>query len=60
MPFCPICKAEYRAGFRQCSDCLADLVDSLREAEVAQVILLWEGVSGKTKVLASFRVGNGL
>lgn len=45
MPFCPICKAEYRAGFRQCSDCLADLVDSLREAEVAKETLLWEGLS---------------
>jgi len=45
MPYCPICKAEYRAGFRQCSDCFADLVDSLRDAEAARVILLWEGIS---------------
>jgi hypothetical protein len=45
MPYCPICKAEYRAGFRQCSDCLADLVDSLKEADAAKAILLWEGIS---------------
>jgi hypothetical protein len=45
MPYCPICKAEYRAGFRQCSDCLADLVDNQSEAEAAKVILLWHGTS---------------
>jgi hypothetical protein len=45
MPYCPICKAEYRPGFRQCSDCLADLVDGLREAEAAKAVLLWEGLS---------------
>ena len=31
--FCPICKAEYRLGFTRCSDCLADLVESLAGAE---------------------------
>ena len=45
MPYCPICKAEYRAGFIRCSDCLAGLVDSLREAEAVKAILLWEGTS---------------
>jgi hypothetical protein len=45
MPYCPICKAEYRAGFRQCSDCLSDLVDSQAEAEIRKAILLWEGIS---------------
>jgi hypothetical protein len=45
MPYCPICKAEYRTGFRQCSDCLSDLVDSQVEAETAKTMLLWEGLS---------------
>ena len=27
--FCPICKAEYRAGFTHCNDCDAGLVDFL-------------------------------
>src|SRR5437773_2639383 len=27
--FCPKCKAEYRAGFRRCSDCDVELVDHL-------------------------------
>ena len=29
MPFCPSCKNEYRSGFTRCSDCNAELVDSL-------------------------------
>lgn len=45
MPYCPICKAQYRAGFTRCSDCLAELLGSLREAEAAKAILLWEGIS---------------
>jgi hypothetical protein len=27
--FCPNCRAEYRAGFAQCSDCEVNLVESL-------------------------------
>jgi outer membrane PBP1 activator LpoA protein len=27
--FCPQCKAEYRSGYRRCSDCDVDLVDEL-------------------------------
>ena len=45
LPYCPICKAEYRAGFRQCSDCLADLVDTQGEAGAVKTVLLWEGLS---------------
>jgi hypothetical protein len=29
MPFCPECRAEYRAEMRRCPDCDVDLVDSL-------------------------------
>ena len=27
--FCPICRAEYREGFLECSDCDVDLVEKL-------------------------------
>lgn len=27
--FCPVCKAEYRQGFTECSDCQTPLVDEL-------------------------------
>ena len=29
MPFCPVCKVEYREGFAKCSDCGVDLVSEL-------------------------------
>src|SRR5262245_33223321 len=29
--FCPRCKAEYRSGFVQCSDCVSALIDQLPE-----------------------------
>jgi hypothetical protein len=35
--FCPVCKAEYREGFRRCADCEVDLVHELpAEAIVAR------------------------
>ena len=60
MRYCPICKAEYRAEFRQCSDCLADLVDSLEVAEAARAVLLWEGlrVSKFDAIVAALRHAN--
>ena len=45
MPYCPICKAEYRTGFARCCHCLALLVGSSREADAERVVLLWEGLS---------------
>ncbi len=33
MPWCPQCRAEYREGFKTCSDCDTDLVDKLEEIE---------------------------
>jgi len=45
MPYCPICKAEYRTGFARCCHCLAVLVGSSSEADAARVVLLWEGLS---------------
>jgi hypothetical protein len=41
--YCPLCKAEYRAGFDRCSDCLIGLVQTREQAEAAKVDLLWEG-----------------
>ena len=33
MPWCPKCGAEYREGFKTCSDCNTDLVDRLEHSE---------------------------
>jgi hypothetical protein len=48
MPYCPICKAEYRTGFARCCHCLALLVGSSSEADAERVVLLWEGISRHT------------
>jgi hypothetical protein len=40
MPYCPICKIEYRAGFAKCCHCLASLVGSAQEADAAKLVLL--------------------
>jgi hypothetical protein len=60
MRYCSICKAEYRAEFRQCSDCLADLVDRPNVAEAAKAALLWEGlrVSRFDAIVAALRHAN--
>jgi len=46
--FCPLCKAEYRAGFTRCNGCDAELVPSLDSIEAASSIEttveeLWHG-----------------
>lgn len=46
--YCPLCKAEYRAGFDCCSDCLIGLVHTREEAEASSVALLWKGVRRST------------
>jgi hypothetical protein len=58
--YCPLCKAEYRAGFEQCSDCLARLVPSREQAEAANVILLWGGTrqSRFNKIVGALRDAN--
>jgi hypothetical protein len=52
--FCPLCRAEYRDGFTQCSDCHVGLVRSAEEARSAST-KLWKGNRQKTldKILAS-------
>lgn len=37
MPFCPVCKNEYRKGFTECHECKVPLVDSLDEINDSQV-----------------------
>jgi hypothetical protein len=60
MPYCPICKAEYRPGFAKCCDCLPLLVGSPSEANAARVVLLWEGLSRETSeaIVAALRGAN--
>lgn len=36
MPFCPVCKAEYRQGFHTCSNCKAELVTALKHNVASQ------------------------
>jgi len=46
--YCPLCKAEYRAGFTRCSDCDADLVDAVTTKpddglSKGNLVRLWAG-----------------
>ncbi len=34
MPWCPVCKNEYKDGFTKCADCGAELVESLSEIKI--------------------------
>lgn len=55
--FCPVCKAEYRLGFRHCPDCDVDLVHSLDPVptnaippdKLDEPSLLWTGTSGEAQ-----------
>jgi len=40
--FCPLCRAEFRPGFTECSDCHVPLVSTLAEATAAS-LQLWKG-----------------
>jgi hypothetical protein len=41
--FCPLCKAEFRQGFRQCSDCHVSLVWTASEAGSIPTECFWQG-----------------
>ena len=41
--FCPLCKAEYRQGFSNCSDCHIPVVATQAEAAIVDVDRLWIG-----------------
>lgn len=43
--FCPLCKAEFRQGFTQCSDCRLPLVATQQEADQQTVMPVWKGGS---------------
>jgi hypothetical protein len=49
--FCPVCKLEYRPGFTKCSDCDADLVESLdassAQQENPEPSVLWTGTDSE-------------
>lgn len=47
--FCPICRAEYREGFKECTDCDCDLVEKLEPIRE---------MPGFVKVATIFREGN--
>ena len=56
--FCPECRAEYRAGFKTCSDCHVDLVDELPAASAvaatasdANLQQVWNGASQEDCVM---------
>ena len=38
MPYCPICRYEYRAGFSRCPDCDVSLVEELPEEEAERSV----------------------
>ena len=40
--FCPLCQAEYRDGYTECSDCRLPLV-STREEAASRNVELWSG-----------------
>jgi hypothetical protein len=44
--FCPVCKTEYREGFKACSDCRVELVDGIPEYGSPNAFeVLWSGES---------------
>jgi hypothetical protein len=45
--FCPLCQAEYREGFVQCSDCHIALTASFQDAQ-SSAALLWDGYKQST------------
>ncbi len=48
MPFCPKCKVEYREGFKVCSDCKVELVDSLEEIDDFEEIAVEEVIDNES------------
>jgi hypothetical protein len=42
---CPLCKAQYRAGYDLCGDCDADLVFTKEQADAEDVVLFLESVN---------------
>lgn len=56
MPWCPICKNEYKAGYTVCADCGATLVESLDEGKKA----VYFGEENELYQISDFMRANGL
>lgn len=56
MPFCPICKNEYREGIKECHECKVALVDDLSNGPVAVIY----GEQEKLEEILQFCKKNGL
>jgi hypothetical protein len=51
--FCPLCKAEFRDGFTQCSDCHIGLVATKEEAERQTAASVWRGGTSELELVLS-------
>lgn len=60
MPWCPVCKNEYREGFTVCADCKVELVDSLEECVDEEKIRYTFGKREAMEPLANFMKFGGL
>lgn len=56
MPWCPICKNEYKPGYTVCADCGATLVESLDEGKKA----VYFGEENELYQISDFMRANGL
>lgn len=54
MPWCPVCKNEYKAGYTTCAECKVELVESLEEVPVA----IYFGSESELKSIAKFLIAN--
>ncbi len=56
MPWCPVCKNEYKEGILRCADCNVDLVEQLTEEKKA----IYFGELKKLKTIDAFLKENGI
>ncbi|MCC6730954.1 MAG: hypothetical protein IT208_16630 [Chthonomonadales bacterium] len=54
MPWCPVCRTEYEASVPACTDCGAELVDTLSPAEpTAAPVVVLEADTGEEATIAA-------
>ncbi len=61
--YCPICRAEYREGFTQCSECDVKLVNDLpleQTPEYENLVTVFEGDSNSAAVARTMVEGVGI
>ncbi len=56
MPWCPVCKNEYKEGYTHCTDCNEELVESLEELPIPVLF----GDERPVKTMTEFLQANGL